>query len=153
MRALWRGVQTGSVTPARAAFFPLSAYRQVKAIADPAGDYESRLIGNFRLDLVAAHGLLGTGAGQARLLRVVVPSDFVHWVAPGACFNRVGYFEVPNSRVVYSSAAGTRSFGIASLISWRGEWYVVHLGSVTGGGGTVDDPEPGPGTPAESSTC
>ena len=46
-----------------------------------------------------------------------------------------------------------RSFGIASMISWRGYWYIVHLGSVSGGGGTVDDPEPGKGTPAPSSTC
>ena len=40
------------------------------------------------------------------------------------------------------------SFGIASLISWRGVWYVVHLGAIsrTSVTGVVDDPTIGPGT-------
>jgi hypothetical protein len=83
---------------------------------------------------------------------VIVPSAYAHWVDPGACFNRVGYYEVPNSRVVYRQNGATRSFGIASMISWRGVWYVVHLGSVNSSG-VVDDPSAGPGTPAPSSTC
>ena len=57
--------------------------------------------------------------------------------------------------MVYTEAGVTRSFGIASLISWRGEWYVVHLGAVvrSGGGGVVLDPESGAGRSAPSSTC
>jgi hypothetical protein len=41
----------------------------------------------------------------------------------------------------------TRSFGIASLISWRGYWYVVHLGAVEppAGQGVVDAPAVGNG--------
>jgi hypothetical protein len=44
---------------------------------------------------------------------------------------------------------------IYSLISWRGEWYIVHLGAIlrSGSGGEVDDPRSGPGTPTYSSTC
>jgi hypothetical protein len=86
---------------------------------------------------------------------VVVPSAYVHWVPPGICYNRVGHYEVPNSRLVYRTGGRVSSFGIASMISWRGVWYVVHLGAVTrsGAGGVVDDPSSGPGTPAPSSTC
>ena len=128
----------------------------MKAIYDPQADYANRLLGGFDADLVAAHALLGAEASRARLISVVVPSPYGHWVPPGACENRVGYFEVPNSRLVYRDSAGqVRSFGIASMISWRGTWYVVHLGAVTrpSSGGVVDDPEVGPGTPAYSSTC
>jgi hypothetical protein len=153
MAALWTGVRTNSLTPALPAFFPESAYAQVKAISDPQGDWQSRLAGNFKLDLAAAHDLLGTGAASAQLVEVDVPSQYAHWVDPGACYNRLGYWEVPNSRVVYREGGQIKSFGIASMISWRGYWYVVHMGSVNGGGGAVDDPETGKGTPAASSTC
>ena len=153
MNDLWEAVRTGTTKPAVAAFFPERAYAQVKAIADPAGDFKSRLLGAYRLDIASAHALLGAGARNAKLIGVQVPGSYVHWVDPGACLNRIGYYEVPNSRIVYRENGQVRSFGIASMISWRGVWYVVHLGSVTGGPGTVDDPSSGPGSPAASSTC
>jgi hypothetical protein len=152
MSTLWRAIRSGNPTLALGAFFPLGAYEQVKAIADPQSDYRDRLLADFALDVAAAHRLLGRGA---RLVGVRVPETYVRWVGPGACYNRVGYFEVPNSRVVYRSAEGVHSFGIASMISWRGIWYVVHLGAVVrrGMAGIVDEPSIGPGTPAPSSTC
>lgn len=155
VRALWRGVDTGSPHAALYAFFPLEAYEQVKAIGDPAGDYRDRLIADYDLDLAAAHALLGPDPQAARLVSTIVPGRYVHWVPPGACYNRIGYYEVPNSRLVYRAGQDIRSFGIASLISWRGTWYVVHLGAVTrsGYGGVVDDPSEGTGTPAASLTC
>jgi len=155
MRALWRAVSTGSPGAGRPAFFPESAYRQVKAIADPAADYRQRLLDEYSLDIAAAHALLRRASGGARLLAVEVPAAFAHWVPPGTCYNRVGYWEVPNARVVYVQHGAVRSFGIASLISWRGVWYVVHLGAVvrTTAGGTVDAPATGPGVSVPSSTC
>jgi hypothetical protein len=155
MSALWAGVVTGSVQDALPAFFPETAYVQLKAIADPAGDWEDRLVAEFSEDLAAAHGLLGPDGSTATLLEVDVPAQYGHWVPPGVCENGVGYYEVPNSRVVYQEDGQTRSFGIASMISWRGEWYVVHLGAVlpSSDQGVVDDPESGPGTSAASSTC
>ncbi|HAM02453.1 MAG TPA: hypothetical protein DCQ30_09555 [Acidimicrobiaceae bacterium] len=155
MAALWQGVVQDSVPAAMPSFFPEQAYVQVKAIADPEADFQSRLVGEFGRDLGAAHSLLGARPSSASLVSVNVPSQFAHWVPPGTCSNRVGYYEVPNSRVVYEEDGETRSFGIASLISWRGVWYVVHLGAVVRASqsGEVDDPEPGPGTSAPSSTC
>jgi hypothetical protein len=155
MAALWQGVVQGSVTPAMAAFFPESAYLQVKTIPDPAADWQERLVQEFTLDLAAAHQLLGPDASSATLQGVQVPSQYAHWVPPGVCDNQVGYYEVANSRVVYLEQGVVRSFGIASLISWRGVWYVVHLGAIvrSGSGGEVDDPETGPGVSAPSTSC
>jgi hypothetical protein len=155
MRDLWRGVVSGRVAPALPAFFPEAAYLQVKAIPDPAADWRERLVGGFAADIAAAHALLGSGAAGARLLGVRVPESYAHWVTPGVCYNSVGYWEVPNARVVYREHGAVRSFGIASMISWRGVWYVVHLGAVlrSGPGGVVDDPSSGPGVSAYSSTC
>ncbi len=155
MAALWEGVVTGSLLTALPAFFPESAYVQLKTIADPASDYENRLVLDFGADLAAAHALLGAGAASATLLAVNVPSQYGHWIPPGVCYNGVGYFEVANSRVVYQENGQTHSFGIASMISWRGVWYVVHLGAIlrSSNQGIVEDPEIGPGTSADSTTC
>jgi hypothetical protein len=153
MNALWAGVVADRLGRAMPAFFPEAAYVQVKAIGDPQGDWVERLVGDFRLDIDAAHALLAGHAAQ--LVRVQVPRAYAHWVDPGACYNRIGYYEVPNARVVYREGGQIHSFGIASMISWRGVWYVVHLGAVqrSAAAGVLDDPSPGPGTSAPSSTC
>ena len=84
-----------------------------------------------------------------------VPEQYGHWIPPGVCANGIGYYEVANARVAYQLGGQTRSFGIASLISWRGEWYVVHLGSIlrNSSGGEVDEPAVGAGYSAPSETC
>jgi hypothetical protein len=156
MAALWRGIAWDSVSHALPAFFPRAAYVRLKAIGSAGADWRDRLVHEYRLDIAAAHALLGSGAGSAQLLGVTVPSSHAHWVPPGACYNAIGYYEVPNARVVYREGGAERSFGIASLISWRGVWYVVHLGSVlrpSEDAGTVDEPTSGGGSSASSGTC
>ncbi len=156
IQALWQGVVQDSVTPALPAFFPKSAYVQLKTgIGDPAGDWQNRLVADYGLDVEAAHALLGPDPTQATFVSVSVPEQYAHWIPPSVCANGIGYYEVANSRVVYQLGGVTKSFGIASLISWRGEWYVVHLGAIlrSGGAGEVDDPETGTGYSAPSSTC
>lgn len=126
IEALWHGIVADSPTAARSAFFPEAAYLQVKAVANPAEDYRDRLLGGFARDLHAAHELVSEGTAP-HLLRVVVPREWA-WIPPGGCYNRVGYWHAPGARLVYREGDAVRSFGIYSLISWRGEWYVVHLG-------------------------
>ncbi len=148
----WLAVTTGNPDYARPAFFPEMAYQQVKAISDPAYDWQNRLWDEFALDVKAVRPLVGR---DARLIRVVVPMQYAIWVPPGACYNNIGYWHVPGPRVVYEQGGATRSFGITSLISWRGDWYVVHLGSYSRSApvGIVDDAEPGPGVPGPPGGC
>jgi hypothetical protein len=156
MSSLWQGVVSGSVAPALPSFFPRSAYVQLKTgIANPAGDWQNRLVADFGLDVHAAHALLGPDPAAASFQGVSVPEQYGHWIPPGVCANGIGYYEVANARVVYAVDGQTRSFGIASLISWRGTWYVVHFGAIlrSSASGTVDDPEIGPGTSSPSHTC
>jgi len=151
---LWLAVRTGLATSAQPSFFPVDAYKQVKAIYDPAADWRSRLWLDFALDVGAAHHLLGPDARAARLVRVIVPSAEAVWVGSGACYNRVGYWHVAGPRVVYRQHGQLRSFGIASLISWRGVWYVVHFGGVVRPAvGMVDSPAIGPGSPGPPGGC
>jgi len=155
MASLWSGVVANSVTKALPAFFPEGAYVQLKAIAAAGSDWTDRLVRDYGLDIGAAHALLGSGAARARLIAVNVVSSYGHWVPPGVCDNGIGYYEMPNARVVYRESGQVRSFGIASMISWRGVWYVVHFGAILRPtiAGMVDDPTVGPGVSAYSGTC
>jgi hypothetical protein len=155
MTDLWAAVVTGQARLGRQAFFPLTAYTQVKAIADPAADWLSRLYGDFRLDVAAAHRYLGRGARHTWLLRVIVPAAQATWIDPGVCANGVGYWHAAGARLVYRQHGQVRSIGIASLISWRGRWYVVHFGAVlrNASAGVVDTPAAGPGVPGPPGGC
>jgi hypothetical protein len=156
MTDLWAGVVSGRPDLARPAFFPLLAYEQVKAIADPAADWQSRLVSEFSADVIAAHDLIGgQSARTATLVRVIVPEDEADWISPGVCDNGVGYWHVAGARLVYRVGGQVMSFGISTLISWRGHWYVVHLGGEvrTSAGGMVDQPSAGPGVPGPPGGC
>jgi hypothetical protein len=152
MTDLWLAVTTGNPRFGLPAFVPEAAYKQVKAIPYPGPDWQDRLWYDFALDVGAAHGLVTRGAG---LVRVIVPASEAAWVYPGACYNTIGYWHVGGARVVYTEHGQERSFGIASLISWRGVWYVVHFGEVLRPvvTGVVDQPAVGPGIPGPPGGC
>jgi hypothetical protein len=155
MTDLWAGVLSGHADLALPAFFPLVAYEQVKAIANPGADWQNRLVAEFREDVVAAHSLLGDRARQAALVGVIVPDAGADWISPGVCANAIGYWHVANARMVYRVDGRIMSFGISTLISWRGRWYVVHLGGElrTSSGGMVDQPTSGAGVPGPQGGC
>ena len=116
---------------ARGAFFPRSAYVQIKAIADPAADWADRLMGEFATDVHALHAQLGTDAGDASFVGLVVPDGQAQWIQPGVESNSGSYWRVYGSVLRYRLSDGTEhDLPVTSLISWRGEWYVVHLGAI-----------------------
>jgi hypothetical protein len=148
---VWLSVTTGNPAYGLPAFFPESAYEQVKAIADPGYDWRTRLWYDYTIDVAAAHEHVGDAA---RLVRVVVPVQYALWVPVGACYNSVGYWHVPGARLEYREDGRLESIGIASLISWRGVWYVIHFGGVMrAGGGMIDQPADGEGIPGPPGGC
>lgn len=153
MADLWLAVTTGNPRFALPAFFPVAAYRQVKAIPYPTEDWQDRLWYDFTLDVGAAHELVDDQ--DARLVQVIVPAYDAAWVYPGACYNSDGYWHVGGARVVYLEHGQERSLGIASLISWRGVWYVIHFGAVLRSvvTGIVDQAAVGPGVPGPAGGC
>jgi hypothetical protein len=123
-----RAITTGDAEPASAAFFPLLAYQQVKDVAKPERDYKLRLLANFKRDVLEYHHALGAAAAEAKFDGIAVSEKDAKWMAPGSEGNRVGYFRVLRSRLRFTLPTGrTREFQLTSMISWRGEWYVVHL--------------------------
>lgn len=127
--ALWDAIVRDEADRAMPFFFPLPAYEQVKDVGSPAADWRRRLVAAYKRDIHALHARLGDRAEQAKLVRIDVPDDRARWVDPGEEYNKIGYWRVYGTRIVYTTTDGgrERAFDVSSLISWRGEWYVVHL--------------------------
>jgi hypothetical protein len=128
-QALWQAIVDGNPAEAMGVFFPVSAYIQVKGISDPVHDWQTRLVANFDADVMAYHAALGTDPAAAQFASVSVPSSAV-WVVPGVEYNKGSYYRVYGTALHYTLGGVAHSFAVASMISWRGEWYVVHLGSI-----------------------
>lgn len=125
--ALWDGIVHDDPDRAMPFFFPVTAYEQVKAIPSPASDWRRRLVAAYKRDVHGLNKRLGDKAESATLVRLEVPDDRARWVEPNEETNKLGYWRVYGTRIVYQVDGKEKTFDISSLISWRGEWYVVHL--------------------------
>lgn len=156
MAVLWSDIASDSLPLGQRLLFPESAYVSMKTgrIPSPASDYVDRLDAFFRLDLAAYHAYLFTHGAVTFVGINVNPAD-AQWIRPGWCENSIGYWHLPGVRLVYRRSGALESVAVASLISWRGEWYVVHLGPNPRprNVGTVDAPSPGRGIAGPAGGC
>jgi hypothetical protein len=128
MALLWKAIVSDDPSLAEAAFFPSVAYEQVKDIENPASDWKNRLLKAFGRNIHGYHEKLGSDPAKAVLLGVDIDDGRVKWMAPGKEGNKVGYYRVTRNRIRYKDASGAeKKLELTSLISWRGEWFVVHL--------------------------
>jgi hypothetical protein len=125
--ALWDAIVKDEPDRAMPAFFPVTAYEQVKGIPNPASDWRRRLVAAYKRDIHALHKRLGEKAADAKFVRADVPQDRARWVEPNEESNTLGYYRVYGTRLAYEVDGKERTLEVTSLISWRGEWYVVHL--------------------------
>ena len=128
-RGFWNAIVTGVPDPGMPFFFPLAAYLQVKNIPDPAGDYQTRLVADYERDIHALHNQLGADTATAQYVKIVVPNT-AQWIKPGVEYNKGAYWRVYDSTLVYTVDGRQHSLPIKSMISWRGQWYVVHLSAI-----------------------
>jgi len=124
VQALFEGIVHDDPERAMPFFFPVAAYQQVKAIAHPESDWKRRLVANYARDIHALAKELGP---DARFVRAEVPRQG-RWVEPDEEYNRIGYYRVYGTQIFWTSRDGKEHAArISSMISWRGQWYVVHL--------------------------
>jgi hypothetical protein len=130
--ALWDAIVKDDPDLAMPFFFPLPAYQQVKDVGDPAADWKHRLVAAYRRDIHALHAHLGSARELegAKLVALDVPQARARWVEPGEEWNKIGYYRVFGSKLRYAIDGQEHSFEVKSLISWRGEWFVVHLSAI-----------------------
>lgn len=127
---LWQAIVEDDPEIAMPAFFPLSAYKQVKDITNPESDWNNRLIGAYEADVHALHKQLGASGDEAVFEGIDVPVAAAQWIKPGGEYNKIGYWRVYGTTLRYSVDGREATLPVYSLISWRGEWYVVHLGPI-----------------------
>jgi hypothetical protein len=130
--ALWGAIVHDDPDRAMPFFFPLEAYQQVKGVPDPGADWRRRLVAAYKHDIHALHAKLGDEAEGATLVTMTVTADQATWVDPGDEWNKVGYYRVYGSKLHFTRPGRTKdeTFDVKSLISWRGEWFVVHLSAI-----------------------
>ena len=125
---LWQAIVEDDADLVLAHFFPREAYREVKAIADPDRDWEARLVRHFTRDIHEYRMQLGKYRDEMQFVRIEVPTDRAKWMKPHTEGNKLGYWRVLRAQLVYlDRQQRERRLEITSMISWRGEWYVVHL--------------------------
>ena len=129
MKTLANAIINNTPDSAISTFFPVSAYKQTKKNTDPAADWNSRLIANFKVDVADANKKLGANAKNAIFTGVTVPNTAV-WVKPGEEYNVGPYWRVFKTQMNFTVDGKNVQIPIESMISWRGQWYVVHLGKI-----------------------
>jgi hypothetical protein len=128
MKLLTEAILKDEPSLATPAFFPLVAYEQVKAIQNPERDWNRRLVRAFERNIHEYHRALGRDVQRLEFVAIEIPEPGIRWMKPGSEGNRVGYFRVLRSKLRLRTDAGkSLAFEVTSFISWRGEWYVVHL--------------------------
>jgi hypothetical protein len=127
MELLVAAIANDDPSLATPAFFPQLAYEQVKDIDKPGLDWKHRLLKAFARDIHDYHRKLDAEPATVRLLGVEMPEERAEWMKRGREGNRLGYWRVKRAKLRLSVAGQERSLDITSCISWRGEWYVVHL--------------------------
>jgi hypothetical protein len=75
--------------------------------------------------------LWGETPEKAGLERVEVRQAAARWMPPHSEGNKLGYYRVTRSRIRGRNSNGSPlDLELTSMISWRGQWYVVHLHGV-----------------------
>jgi len=129
MKTLANAIINNTPDSAISTFFPVSAYKQTKKNTDPAADWKNRLIANFKVDVADANKKLGANAKNAVFTGVTVPNTAV-WVKPGEEYNLGPYWRVFKTQMNFTVDGKNVQIPIESMISWHGQWYVVHLGTI-----------------------
>jgi hypothetical protein len=124
---LWQAIVDDKPELAASFFFPKEAYVHVKAAKNPEGDWKWRLWKHFERDVHAVHKTQGEALRRGTFKSLRIPPKKPHWAAPGNEYNRLGYWRVYGAHLVYELRGRERFVPISSLISWKREWYVVHL--------------------------
>lgn len=126
-KLLWQAIVDDTPEVAASFFFPKEAYVHVKAAKNPEGDWRWRLWKHFERDLHALHKSQGQALAKATFKGLRIPPKRPHWAAPGNEYNRLGYWRAYGSQLTYELRGRERHVPISSLISWKSQWYVVHM--------------------------
>src|SRR6187399_704916 len=100
LELLVEAIKNDTPETALPAFFPVLAYAEVKAIAQPERDWQHRLVSAFSRNIHEYHKQLGADASGVELDDIKVPEANVKFMKPGSEGNRLGYHRVLRSSLL-----------------------------------------------------
>ncbi len=132
MATVLSAISSGNPNLAHPSFFPLAAYLQTKSGGGNDQDWHFRLLANFDRDVRLLHQRLDPTGGHLVFLGAETPGPSV-WITPGVEENKGPYWRTLNATITYRFTASgpPRLQTVLCCISWRGEWYPIHLLSFT----------------------
>ena len=128
MTMFFNGFKSGNNALALKGFLPVSAYVVLKQGHGNAADWQYRLVDkDFIPQLNILRKRFGKDLPTATYVTTIVPEKSANVCPVGQEENKAPYWRVYMSRVVFQLDGKDRSFLINTMISFRGEWYIVHL--------------------------
>jgi hypothetical protein len=125
---LFDAIKTGNDAEAIRSFLPVNAYVAIKQGGGNASDWQYRLIDHdFLPQLARIRASLGHGLAQAIYMGYSVPQATAHICPVGREENKAPYWQVYYTRLLFKMNGVFTSITINTMISWRGQWYPVHM--------------------------
>jgi hypothetical protein len=155
--SLWTAIRSDSLSTDMTAFFPVSAYLQMKTgvPSNPPAGYQNCLVALYNMDLGVYRGALGPPPSSAELVSFEVDPSLAHWVPPRACANTIGTGTCPISASPTSRASRWRRSGSSSSARSGafGTWFTSALCPGPRARACSELPAGGPGTPGPGGGC
>ena len=132
MAALLSAIEHGNPELSHPGFFPLNAYLQTKSGGGNDADWHLRLLANFDRDVLILHSRLDPTSAPLIFVGATVEVAPA-WISPGLEQNKGPYWRTLDAKITYRTrAAGPLLHqSVLCCISWRGQWYPIHLLSFT----------------------
>jgi hypothetical protein len=132
MAALLQAIRTGNPQLSHPGFFPLAAYLQTKSGGGNDADWHFRLLANFDRDIRILHARLDPSSAPLTFVGASVVGAPT-WITPGVEQNKGPYWRTLSTVIAYRATPSGPILhqSVLCCISWRGEWYPIHLLSFT----------------------
>ncbi len=132
MAALLSAIEHGNPELSHPGFFPLNAYLQTKSGGGNDADWHLRLLANFDRDVLVLHSRLDPTSAPLIFVGATVEGAPA-WISPGLEQNKGPYWRTLGAKITYRTEAGGPLLhqSVLCCISWRGQWYPIHLLSFT----------------------
>ncbi len=128
LQAFLNSIASGRLKPGLTAFFPLTAYLQTKSGGGNDYDWHYRLVAHYADDLATLHRSLDPSGRHLTFVSASTPLGAV-WITPGIEENKGSYYRTLNATVSYrfGTTGAIHTTRVLCMISWRGQWYIVHI--------------------------
>ena len=128
MRQFYTGLRDNNNALCDKAFLPMMDYVALKQGGGNQADWRNRLMYHFHLQLAQLRKRFAASLPGSTYNGYRIPYSTAHTVRVGAEENKAPYWQVFMTTMAFHDKNGRgHNFTINTLISFRGEWWIVHV--------------------------